>query len=87
MAFFPVYEPTASPSAHPLDASQETGRLPTVFLPSYSISIPSYWWEEAAKTVFRTSHDFDLVTLTVKFIIPLPDPTTPATLLSGRQKG
>jgi hypothetical protein len=82
----PIIEPTASLGARPLDASQATDRLPTAFLPSYSIDIPSYWWEEAAAAVFRTSHDFGLVTLTIKFI-PLPDPTIPATLLSGRQKG
>jgi hypothetical protein len=86
MAFLPVYEPTASPDARPLDASQAAGRLPTAFLPSYSISVPSRWWEEAAVEVFRTSHDFPLVTRTIKFI-PLPDPTIAATLLSKRSRG
>lgn len=86
MIFLPVYEATTSPSPRPLDANQTTDRLPTAFLPSYSVANPSQWWEEAAVEVLRTSHDFALVTRTIKFI-PLPDPTIAATLLSKRSRG
>jgi hypothetical protein len=81
----PKIEQTASPDAPPDYASQATDQLPIAFLPSYSIDI-SYWWEEAVTKVFRTSFDFGLIALAIKFI-PLSDPEIRATLLAERRKG
>jgi hypothetical protein len=85
MACPPAYKPTDSQHGSSLNADQ-THRWPTAYLPSYSTVNPSYWWEEAAQEVLRTSHDFDDIKLACKFA-PGLDLTVAATLLSNRRKG
>ena len=86
MACPPAYKPTDSPHRTSLDTDPRTHGWPTAYLPSYSTVTPSYWWEEAASEVLRTSHDFDDIKLIIKFT-PGLDSTTAATLLSSRRKG
>ncbi|KAG0645128.1 hypothetical protein D0Z07_9189 [Hyphodiscus hymeniophilus] len=86
MASPPAYQPALSPDTSSLDADQPTHRWLTAYLPSYSTASPSYWWEEIASEVLRTSHEFDDIKLVVKFT-PGLDSSTAVTLLSSRRKG
>lgn len=80
----PISEATASLGSHASDVNQTTDR-PMELLPSHSLVSHFRWWEEAAREIIRTKHDFGLITRTIKFI-PILDPTTAATLLSRRHR-
>jgi hypothetical protein len=78
----PAYETSGSPDTSSANTDQTAHRWPssTALLPEYSTSSSSCWMAKEATEILRTSHDFDAIRLTCKFV-PGLDPDVAIALL------